>query len=56
MAWLARGVPITLLCDLVPETGPDSDGINSVERPADDPIWLEHCRPRAIERTWRAMA
>jgi hypothetical protein len=41
MAWLADGVPITLLCDLLARSGPDSDAINCRERPANDTIWLD---------------
>lgn len=41
MGLLDNGVPITLLCDLASVTDPDSLAINSVERPATDPIWLE---------------
>jgi hypothetical protein len=41
MALLAHGVPISLLCDLVSTVGPDSQAINSTERPATDTIWLE---------------
>jgi hypothetical protein len=41
MGLLHNGVPITLLCDLASVADPDSLAINSVERPATDPIWLE---------------
>lgn len=41
MSLLHDGVPITLLCDLTSVADPDSQAINSVERPANDPIWLE---------------
>lgn len=41
MRWLADGMPITLLCDLASTADPDSAAINTVERPASDPIWLE---------------
>ncbi|MBV9871435.1 MAG: hypothetical protein JO214_12525 [Frankiaceae bacterium] len=41
MSWLRDGVPITLICDLVSLSDPASVAINSVERPASDPIWLE---------------
>jgi hypothetical protein len=41
MQLLADGVPITLLCDLASTADPDSLAINSVERPANDVIWLE---------------
>ena len=38
---LDAGVPLTLLLDLADPAGPDSQAINSVERPPGDPIWLE---------------
>lgn len=41
LQWLAAGVPLTLLCDLVPVDGPRSRDICAVERPADDPIYAE---------------
>lgn len=41
MEWLAQGLPLTLLCDLVSAADPDSLAINSAERPAGDPIWLD---------------
>ena len=41
MSLLHDGVPITLLCDLASLADPDSGAINSVERPDNDPIWLE---------------
>jgi hypothetical protein len=41
MRLLNDGVPITLLCDLASLADPDSISINSVERPENDPIWLE---------------
>jgi hypothetical protein len=41
MTLLHNGVPITLLCDLISAREPESAAINSAERPADDPIWLE---------------
>jgi hypothetical protein len=41
MSLLHDGVPISLLCDLASLADPDSDTINSVERPPGDPIWLE---------------
>ena len=41
MTLLDRRVPITLICDLVSSSDPDSATINSVERPTDDMIWLE---------------
>jgi hypothetical protein len=43
MGRLAAGVPLTLLCDLAdPEL--DSVAINAVERPTDDPLWVEAAR------------
>ena len=44
MAWLADGVPVTLLCDLAALSSPRSIEICAVERPADDPIWDEAAR------------
>ena len=41
MRWLAEGVPLTLICDLVSTADPDSLAINSAERPPGDPIWLD---------------
>jgi hypothetical protein len=41
MRWLAEGLPITLLCDLVSSADPDSLAINSTERPENDTIWLD---------------
>jgi hypothetical protein len=41
MTMLHNGVPITLLCDLASLADPDSLAINSSERPASDPVWLE---------------
>lgn len=38
MRWLAAGVPLTLLIDLLAETGPDSDRISAREPGAAD--WL----------------
>lgn len=46
MSLLHDGVPITLLCDLTSVADPDSAAINSVERPATDPIWREAVAPR----------
>jgi hypothetical protein len=45
MNLLHDGVPITLLCDLASAADPDSLAINSAERPANDPIWLEAAQP-----------
>lgn len=42
MRWLAAGVPLTLLIDLLAETGPDSDGINAAEPGTAD--WLPRSR------------
>jgi len=36
MRWLAEGVPITLLCDLVAARDPESQAINLSERPPGD--------------------
>lgn len=41
MRWLADGLPLTLLCDLVSTADPDSMAINSAERPPNDAIWLD---------------
>ena len=41
MEWLAEGLPLTLLCDVVSTADPDSLAINSAERPEGDPIWLD---------------
>lgn len=49
MSMLARRVPLTLLLDLADPAGPDSQAINSVERPPGDVIWLE----AADHRSWR---
>ena len=38
MRWLAAGVPLTLLIDLLAESGPDSGAISAVEPGATD--WL----------------
>jgi hypothetical protein len=40
MRWLAAGVPLTLLIDLLGESGPDSGRISSEEAGAAD--WLSH--------------
>jgi hypothetical protein len=44
MHLLDRGVPMTLLIDLLAPDGPDSVAINAVERPPGDPIWLDAAR------------
>ena len=41
MAWLAEGLPITLLCDLVPTGDPESQTINLNERPPGDDLLAE---------------
>lgn len=41
MRWLAEGLPLTLLCDLVSTADPGSLAVNSAERPDGDPIWLD---------------
>lgn len=41
MEWLAEGVPLTLLCDLVAHRAPESAAINLAERPPGDPLLLE---------------
>lgn len=41
MRWLAEGMPITLLCDLASTADPESQAINTKERPQNDPLWLE---------------
>jgi hypothetical protein len=39
---LAAGVPLSLLADLVADSGPASDEILDIERPsADDMAWLD---------------
>jgi hypothetical protein len=46
---LDAGIPLTLLLDLADPAGPDSQAINSVERPPGDLIWVE-----AVDRrSWR---
>lgn len=47
MRWLAEGLPLTLLCDLVSTADPDSAAIMSVERPSADPIWQEVAAAKA---------
>lgn len=50
MNLLHEGVPITLLCDLVSIGDPDSMQINSIERPADDPVWQQAARDTKAAR------
>jgi len=40
MGWLAEGLPITLLCDLVTTREPESQTINLNERPPGDDDFL----------------
>ena len=54
MHWLAGGLPITLLCDLVDPDGPDSAAVNAAERPPADPIWHDAAtRHGRLVRRWR---
>ena len=48
MNLFARGVPVTLLLDLLDPSGPDSFAINALERPPGDPIWDEAAIPAAV--------
>lgn len=41
MDWLAEGIPLTLLCDLVTHRDPESAAINLAERPPGDPLLAE---------------
>ena len=41
MDWLADGLPITLLCDLVSTSDPESHTINLNERPLGDELYAE---------------
>jgi hypothetical protein len=41
MGWLAAGVPITLLCDLVSTSDPQSASISMQERPPGDLLAVE---------------
>ena len=41
MGWLAEGLPITLLCDLVTTRPPESQAINLNERPPGDELLAE---------------
>lgn len=45
MAWLAEGVPLTLLCDLTAAAGPPSYEICAAERPSTDPLYVEAAAP-----------
>lgn len=47
MGWLASGVPITLICDLVSTADPQSAAINLSERPAGDLLAMEALVTRA---------
>jgi hypothetical protein len=50
MRLLADGVPITLLCDLVPTSEPDSQTINLNERPPGDLLLAEAVAVMESER------
>ena len=41
MGWLADGLPLTLLCDLVSTSDPESQTINLNERPVGDELYAE---------------
>jgi hypothetical protein len=41
MGWLAAGLPLTLLCDLVSTRDPESQTINLNERPVGDELYAE---------------
>ena len=41
MGWLADGLPLTLLCDLVSTSDPESQTINLTERPVGDELYAE---------------
>jgi hypothetical protein len=41
MGWLADGLPLTLLCDLVSKRDPESHTINLNERPVGDELYAE---------------
>ena len=41
MGWLAAGLPLTLLCDLVSTREPESQTINLNERPPGDDLLAE---------------
>lgn len=49
MAWLADGVPITLLCDLAATAPPDSMVINLNERPPLDLLAAEAAAPLVVD-------
>lgn len=53
MLLLADGIPLSLLCDLVSTSAPDSIAINSVERPSGDPVWQE--ASTGVPSAWRAL-
>ncbi len=53
MSWLAEGLPLTLLCDLVSTADPQSQTINLSERSARDaldPLLLHHNAADAAQR------
>lgn len=53
MRWLAEGVPLTLLCDLVASRDPESQAINLAERPLwdlSDPLVAIAAAPVARSR------
>jgi hypothetical protein len=54
MSWLADGIPLSLMCDLVSTSAPDSIAINSVERPIGDPIWNDAASE--VATAWRQAA
>lgn len=54
MRWLAAGLPLALLCDLVSTAEPDSLAINSAERPPGDPIWLDSATIVLVAHTAQA--
>lgn len=54
LTMLDHGIPITLLCDLASTADPDSNAINSVERPASDAIWLEAAM--TLRERWNAVS
>lgn len=41
MDWLAEGLPLALLCDLVHSRDPESQTINLNERPVGDELYAE---------------
>ena len=56
MEWLAAGVPITLLCDLVSTTDPQSASINLTERPPGDLLAVEALVSRAEDARARRVS